>query len=215
MHLDTHILWIIGVMLLHSVLDTFSFSSGLSEGSFIPTLVTGGLLGRAVALILVQQGVIAYENISYIMLICMSVFLVAVMRTPPTAIVLTIEITGYLEAFYPPAVMGGLTYYFTGMPQIRPFNVVLYDDMTNFPALKEKVHHTLPVEIMSGSYLGGKTVGEFRLPGRCIVINVHRDRKSWPPKGQKSTPGDQVWIGTDSQSIEKLYEPLISMANIY
>ena len=50
---------------------------------------------------------------------------------------------------------------------------------------------------------------------RCIIINVHRDRKNWPPKGQKLMPGDQVQIEMDSQDIEKLYEPLVSMANIY
>lgn len=101
MHPDTHILWIVGMMLLHLVFSIFSFSSGLPGGNFIPTLVTGGLLGQIVALIMVRQGLIAYENISYIMLICMSAFLVAVVRTPLTAIVLITEITGHLEVFYP------------------------------------------------------------------------------------------------------------------
>lgn len=111
MHPDTHILWIVGMMLLHLVFSIFSFSSGLPGGNFIPTLVTGGLLGQIVALIMVRQGLIAYENISYIMLICMSAFLVAVVRTPLTAIVLITEITGHLEVFYPSIVVGGLTYY--------------------------------------------------------------------------------------------------------
>ena len=214
-HPDTHILWIVGMMLLHFVFSTFSFSSGLPGGSFIPTLVTGGLLGQIVGLIMVQQGVIAYENISYIMLICMSAFLVAVIRTPLTAIVLITEITGHLEVFYPSIVVGGLTYYFTEMLQIKPFNVILYDDMIHSPAFKEEPRYTLSVEVMSGSYLDGKIVDELRLPERCIIINVHRDRKNWPPKGQKLMPGDQVQIEMDSQDIEKLYEPLVSMANIY
>ena len=33
---DTHILWIVGMMLLHFVFSIFSFSSGLPGGSFIP-----------------------------------------------------------------------------------------------------------------------------------------------------------------------------------
>ena len=40
------------------------------------------------------------------MLICMSAFLVAVIRTPLTAIVLITEITGHLEVFYPSIVVG-------------------------------------------------------------------------------------------------------------
>ena len=83
------------------------------------------------------------------------------------------------------------------------------------PAFKEESRYTLSVEIMSGSYLDGKIVDELRLPERCVIINVHRDRENLPPKGQTLMPGDQVQIEMDSQDIEKLYEPLVSMANIY
>ncbi len=93
------ILWITGMMLLHMVFTVYSFSSGLPGGSFIPTLVTGGLLGKICALLLVQQGIIAPENISYVMLIGMAAFLVAVVRTPITAILLITEITGHFEVF--------------------------------------------------------------------------------------------------------------------
>lgn len=215
MHPDTHILWITGMMLLHLVFSIFSFSSGLPGGSFVPTLVTGGLLGQIVALIMVQQGIIAYENVSYVMLICMSAFLVAVVRTPLTAIVLITEITGHLEVFYPSIVVGGLTYYFTELLQIKPLNVNLYEEMIHSPAFKEEARYTLSVEVMSGSYLDGKIVDELRLPERCVVINIHRDRKDCTPGGQKLLPGDQVQIEMDAQDIEKLYEPLVSMANIY
>lgn len=215
MNADTRIMWVVGMMLLHFFFSILSFSSGLPGGNFIPTLVTGGLIGQIIALILVQQGVIVYENVSYVMLVCMSAFLVAVIRTPLTAIVLITEITGHLEVFYPSIVVGGLTYYFTEMLQIQPLNVTLYDEMIASPEFKEEKRYTLSVEIMSGSYLDGKTVSELRLPERCEIINIHRDRKNLPPANQKLVPGDQVQIEMDSQDIEKLYEPLVSMANIY
>ena len=215
MHPDTQILWITAMMLIHLVFSALSFASGLPGGNFIPTLVTGGLIGQIVALILVRYGVITYEHISYIMLICMAAFLVAVIRTPLTAIVLITEITGHLEVFYPSIVVGGLTYYFTEMLQIKPFNVILYDEMIHSPTFQEESRYTLSVEVMSGSYLDGKSVDELLLPERCVIINIHRDRKNWAPKGQKLMPGDQVQIEMDAQDIEKLYEPLVSMANIY
>ena len=90
-----------------------------------------------------------------------------------------------------------------------------YGRLIHSPAFKEEPRYTLSVEIMSGSYLDGKIVDELRLPERCVIINVHRDRKNLPPKGQTLMPGDQVQIEMDSQDIEKLYEPLVSMANIY
>ena len=74
----------------------------------------GRLLGQIVGLVGVRYGVIGQENVSYIMLVSMSAFLVAVVRTPLTAIVLITEITGHFEVFYPSVVVGGLTYYFYG-----------------------------------------------------------------------------------------------------
>ena len=126
----THdIRWLTIMMLIHFVFTLFSLSSGLPGGSFIPTLVTGGLLGQIFGLVLVQRGWIGYENVSYMMLIGMVAFLVAVVRTPLTAIVLITEITGHFEVFYPSIVVGGLTYYFTELLQIKPYNVLLYDRM--------------------------------------------------------------------------------------
>lgn len=215
LHGSTQIVWVVAMMLLHFVFTAFSISSGLPGGSFIPTLVTGGLFGQIIGLILVQKGYIGPENISYIMLISMSAFLVAVVRTPLTAIVLITEITGHFEVFYPSVVVGGLTYYFTELLQIKPFNVTLYDDMIQNPAFQEQKRYTLSVEIMTGSYLDGKSVDELQLPEHCVIINVHHNRKDLKLPGTVLVPGDQVQIEIDAQDIEKLYEPLVSMANIY
>lgn len=212
---STQIMWVVAVMLLHFGFSVFSISSGLPGGNFIPTLVTGGLLGQVAGLIAVRYGIIAQENVNYVMLISMSAFLVAIERTPLTAIVLITEITGHFEVFYPSVVVGGLTYYFTELLQMRPFNVALYEDMIHAPDFKEEKRYTLSVEIMTDSYLDGKLVDELLLPERCIIINVHRDGKNLVLAGTRLIPGDQVQIEMDSQDIEKLYEPLVSMANIY
>ncbi len=86
----------------------------------------------------------------------MVAFLVAVVRTPLTAIVLITEITGHFEVFYPSIVVGGLTYYFTELLQIKPYNVLLYDRMfrSHNPKSSEEAgaRYHLFVEIMDGSY---------------------------------------------------------------
>lgn len=212
---STDIMWVLAVMLLHFGFSVCSISSGLPGGNFIPTLVTGGLLGQFVGLVAVKYGIIEHENVTYVMLISMSAFLVAIERTPLTAIVLITEITGHFEVFYPSVVVGGLTYYFTELLQMKPFNVTLYEDMINAPDFHEEKRYTLAVEIMTGSYFDGKMVDELSLPERCVIINVHRDGKNLVPTGTSLIPGDQIQIEMDSQDIEKLYEPLVSMANIY
>lgn len=209
------IIWVSAMMILHLMFSVFSFSSGLPGGSFIPTLVTGGLFGQIFGLLLVRYGVIGYESVSYIMLIGMSAFLVAVVRTPLTAIVLITEITGHFEVFYPSVVVGGLTYYFTQLLHIKPFNVLLYDEMVKSHAFEEQDRYQLFVEIMSGAYFDGMQVDALTLPERCVITGIHRGGKNISPAGQTLRAGDQVEIEMDSQDIEKLYEPLVSMANIY
>ena len=86
-------------MFLHMVFTVFSFSSGLPGGSFIPTLVTGGLTGKLYALILVQHGVIGMENVSYVMLIGMGAFLVAVVPHSYHSHYPDTEITGHFRSF--------------------------------------------------------------------------------------------------------------------
>ena len=87
--------------------------------------------------------------------------------------------------------------------------------MINTPAFKSQKRYTLSVEIMNGSYFDGKQVDTLNLPDHCVIMMIHRDRKSLQPAGQTLIPGDQVQIEMDAQDIEKLYEPLVSMANIY
>ena len=212
---NNNIYWIAGMMLLHMVFTVFSFSSGLPGGSFIPTLVTGGLIGKLFALVLVQHGVIGMENVSYVMLIGMAAFLIAVVRTPITAIILITEITAHFEVFYPSIVVGGLTYYFTELLEIKPFNVMFYEEMINKPVFREQKRLILNIEIMAGAYFDGKDVDTLELPNHCVIQNIHRDHKDTSPTGQTILPGDQLTIELDAQDIEKLYEPLVSMANIH
>ena len=212
---NTQIAWLSGMLLLHMLFTVCSFSTRLPGGSFIPTLVTGGLLGKVFALVLVQQGIIEPENVSYIMLIGMAAFLVAVVRTPITGIILITEITGHFDVFYPSVVVGGLTYYFTEILQIKPFNVMFYEEMINKPVFKAETKSVLNVEVMEGAYFDGKKVNKLRLPEHCAIVAIHRNRKMLDPEGQTIQAGDQLAIELNAQDIEKLYEPLVSMSNIY
>ena len=142
------------------------------------------------------------------MLIGMVAFLVAVVRTPLTAIVLITEITGHFEVFYPSIVVGGLTYYFTELLQIKPYNVLLYDRMfrSHNPESSEEAgaRYHLFVEIMDGSYFDGKEVDTLALPNHCIIRSIHRNRKNLLPQGQTLVPGDQVEIEMECAGYRKI-----------
>lgn len=207
--------WLTGMLLLHMFFTCASFSSGLPGGSFIPTLVTGALLGKIVGLIMVNLGYIEPDNISFIMLLGMSAFLVAVVRTPITSIILITEITGHFEVFYPSIVLAGLTFYLTEMLNIIPFNVMFYNEMINKPYFQNEKRIRLDLEVMTGSYFDGKTLQTLQLPSSCVLVGIKRDWHQIDLNNVTIMPADQITIELDSKDIEKLYDPLISMANIY
>jgi len=92
---------------------------------------------------------------------------------------------------------------------------MFYEEMIKKPIFQEEKRLKLDVEVMAGSYFDGKQVNTLHLPNNCVIINIHRDRKDFPPADQTILPGDQLTLEIDAQDIEKLYEPLVSMANIY
>lgn len=207
--------WLIIMTLIHLFFTLLCISTELPGGSFIPTLVNGGLLGRIAGLYMVERGLIGYEHVNYIMLICMSAFLVAIIRTPLTAIVLITEITGEIDILLPSVIIGGIVYYLTELLQMKPINNELYAEMIKNPVFKANDRSTLAVEVMTGSFFDGKVVNDLHLPIGCQLLSIHRDRKEFTPAGMTIVPGDQLLIELDSDDIEKLYEPLMSMANIY
>ena len=63
---------------------------------------------------------------------------------------------------------------------------MFYEEMIKKPIFQEEKRLILDVEVMAGSYFDGKLVDTLHLPNNCIIINIHRDRKDFPPAGQTS-----------------------------
>ena len=96
---DTHILLDCRHDVATLCIQYLFFFFGFAGRKFHPYIGNRRIAGTNRSLDNGPAGVIAYENISYIMLICMSAFLVAVVRTPLTAIVLITEITDIWKSF--------------------------------------------------------------------------------------------------------------------
>ena len=124
---STEIMWVLAVMLLHFGFSVCSVSSGLPGGRLPFSGVTGGLLGQSRTR-RGKYGIIEPQNITYVMLISMSAFLVAIERTPLTAIVLITGDNRTLRVFYPSGGGRRFRYHFTELLQMKSFNVILYED---------------------------------------------------------------------------------------
>lgn len=76
------------------LLLALAFGIGLSGGSLVPLLAIGAILGNIYGTILADLGLIPVEMIYAISLIAMAGHFSAIVRTPITAIILILEMTG-------------------------------------------------------------------------------------------------------------------------
>ena len=217
------------IIIIMSGFTILSHSSGYPGGIFLPMMTIGGLLGKlfydlqlliAGSWLTVSTEVPASGTLSgYFMLIGMSAFFIAVVRTPLTGFILISEMTGHYEVFFPTLIVGILVYYLTQILKVTPLNDLLYDFM-----IKEDVQQpqrtTIYIDAGYGSYFHNKVCGELTLPQGCRLVEICRMEKGKDGKPvNRKIPiepqlaiqeDDSIGIEVNSSEIEQLYRALAS-----
>ena len=110
------------------LLLSLAFGMGLSGGSLVPLLAIGAILGNIYGTILVDLGLIPVEMIFAISLIAMAGHFSAIVRTPITAIILILEMTGgAFSNILALAVVSFVSYLVAEIMKSQPFYEDLYD----------------------------------------------------------------------------------------
>lgn len=124
-----NIIYNIMIIIILSTLTIISNATGFPGGLFIPLLSIGGLMGKIFCIFLTEMNIIDIESIGYFVMIGMSVFIIAVVRTPLTGFILISEMTGNYDVMFPTLVVGILAYIITEIIKVRPLDDILYDMM--------------------------------------------------------------------------------------
>jgi Chloride channel protein EriC len=219
-----NLLYLGAAIFVISLFTIVSNSSGYPGGIFLPMMTVGGLSGKFFYdLIMVIATLFNYENIfsginmsGYFILIGMSAFFIAVVRTPITGFILIAEMTGRYEVFFSTLVVGILVYYFTQLLRVKPMNDLLYDFMVK-NSYDEPLSTTIYLEVESGSYLCDKKIDKVSLPDGCHIVTVIRDGEQL--FGEKLygmnnilMAEDQIGIELRTSDIEKVYQSLVSLS---
>lgn len=224
------------LVIIISVFTILSNSSGYPGGIFLPMMTVGGLAGKLFYEILyllaellgkttifgpdkinvmVEMGTaggISYNLSGYFVLIGMSAFFISVVRTPLTGFILISEMTGHYEVFFPALIVGTLVFYFTQLLKVEPMNDLLYKFMITTQK-DDPPRSTIYLEVGPDSYFVGKTPQNLTLPQDCVITNIYRQKQQLPFSGQIILEGgDQLAIEINSNEIEKVYQPLVSMS---
>ena len=110
------------------LLLSLAFGVGLSGGSLVPLLAIGAILGNIYGTILVDFGLVPVSMVYAISLIAMAGHFSAIVRTPLTAIILILEMTGgAFSNILALAVVSFVAYLIAELFKSEPFYEDLYD----------------------------------------------------------------------------------------
>lgn len=201
------------VILVISLFTILSNAVQFPGGIFLPMMTVGGLCGKFFCQLMAEAGYLTTVSTGYFVLIGMSAFFISVVRTPLTGFILISEMTGHYEVFFPALWVGIITYFLTELMKVKPMDQLLYDFMLQHLPDDYPKRMIVSIDIAADSYLDGKTPATLKLPERCIIVGIYRGPEAYRfVDGFSLEPGDLVDIEIDSDDLEKIYQPLVSMA---
>lgn len=195
------------------VLTLLAFGSGLPGGAFIPTLVTGGLLGAIMASLLTEAGILDAAYNGNIIIISMAAFFTASVRTPITATVLVMEMTDSFLHLLPLALASLTAFATTELWRAKPLYGELFLRLLKNTKTLERNHaererSIIELTVDTGSSADGRLVREINWPRHTLLVDIKRGDEELIPEGDtRLHSGDTLYIlgyADETGGLEKL-----------
>lgn len=210
-----YIWWMLMVLLVVKlILITVSFNSGATGGLFIPMLTIGALIGGLFGNLFQLAG-LETSLFKLLIVISMSAFFGACVRTPITAMVLVMEVTGSFHSF----LFTGITIFIATL--VAEFFKVppLYDALLDKNIEQEhegKSEHQISfkVKVEEKSFADGKHIKDLLWPPDCAVKTIIKgDTHSIASADAKLEGGDILLIVARTYTPDETMEYVERMLN--
>ena len=195
------------------LLTLFAFGRGLPGGAFIPTLVAGGVAGAVMAGLFSQAGLLSSAYKTNIVILSMAAFFTASVRTPITATVLVMEMTGSFLHLLPLALASLTAFATTEIWRAKPLYGELFMRLLKNTKALERNHAEQERSIMeltvdTGSTADGRLVREINWPRHSLLVDVKRGDEELIPEGNtRLHSGDTLYVlcyPTEIAELQKL-----------
>ena len=195
------------------LLTLLAFGRGLPGGAFIPTLVAGGVAGAVMAGLFSQAGLLSSAYKTNIVILSMAAFFTASVRTPITATVLVMEMTGSFLHLLPLALASLTAFATTEIWRAKPLYGELFMRLLkNTKALErnhaEQERSIIELTVDTGSTADGRLVREINWPRHSLLVDVKRGDEELIPEGNtRLHSGDTLYVlcyPTEIAELEKL-----------
>lgn len=163
------------VLLIRLVLLIFANNIGVTGGLFIPTLAFGALIGSISAKILIAINFIPQEHFAVTVIISITAFLSAFVRTPITAIIFAIEALGAQTNILPVIIGASLSYIVIEIMAVECFYETVIDSrIKDANQGKSPVVVDEYISVKPNSFIVGKEVRDILWPPSCVVLSVQK-----------------------------------------
>jgi len=184
-------------------------SSGVPGGIFLPMLLIGSLIGKIYGEVLFDLFSFERGYIIYFVVLGMTSFFTAVVRTPITACVLMLELTGSFEHFFPIIISSMIAFLITEIAGTTSIYELLLTDLLNLdkPKKRRESKITFSFPVISNSHLEGKFIRDIQWPEGSLVVCIEREGEEFIPRGDtRVDSGDllTVLIGQESLAAAKM-----------
>lgn len=215
--LEGHLsIWLIlAVLVIRFIMMLLSTDSGVTGGTFIPTLAIGALFATLISRLLLAIG-ISDELIPALILLGMCAFIGGTLRAPLTACVLFVELTGQFTDIFFIALVVFTVNAFTEIIHLTPFYDTALEKMVeaqNEGKTYQMAHFS--AHIAPDAFVIGKTVRDVMWPTSTVVLSIKRadeDKDDMENSGEKKiTTGDTLVLRSLYYNEEEILAELHSL----
>lgn len=156
----------------------FSYSTSLPGGIFLPILVIGALSGKIYGQILTNYFNFDYSFSILYVLIAMTAFFTAVVRSPITGIILILEMSGNFSNLFVLVLASTVSYATSELLKQESIYELLFN---NSFEKKETKHSnkivTLKIPVLRNSFVSNKMIKDIQWPENLLIVGIERDGK--------------------------------------
>ena len=163
------------IFLIRAVFMTLSNTSGVTGGTFLPTLSFGAILGSLCAEVMILLGVMEPEHYTLAVVLGITAFLGATIRIPITACVFAIEAIGGVNNVLPLILATTVAMLTVELSGLEDFTDTLIE--AKLHSLKEGKTSTVievPLKVTSDAFVIGKEMKDILWPISCVVLSIER-----------------------------------------
>ena len=186
---------------IKTLFSLVSFTSGVAGGIFLPILIQGAVLGA------LFSNFFDAKYAALFIILSMSGYLTAIVRSPITSIILLFEMTQKLNYFLPIALCCLLAYFTANILGTKPVYEYLLDRILTSNKLKDnelEMEVEIITNISNDSNLIGKTISEVPWTKGILISNIERSGREIVPKGStKLEANDRLTVIMYKESVEE------------